>query len=155
MLNAAAERMFGYPREGLLGHLVEALVPESSRERHREQRDRYNAHPATRPMGIGLELFALREDGSQFPVEISLSPVRSAHGNRMIAVVRDITQRKEIEARINAIHGQFAAALAATNEQLELRNREVERANRLKANNKIECVQRFLPSKWCADPRRK
>ena len=133
LLNAAAEKMFGYGREELLGQLIEVLVPESLRHRHHEHRDHYAEHPVTRPMGIGLELFAQRKDGSQFPVEISLSPIRSAQGSRVITIVRDITSRKQAEAQINAIHQQFAAELAATNQQLELRNREVERANRLKS----------------------
>ena len=133
LLNAAAEKMFGYRREDLLGQLIEVLVPGSVRDRHHEHRDHYAEHPITRPMGIGLELFAQRKDGSQFPVEISLSPIRSSQGSRVIAIVRDITTRKQAEAKINAIHQQFAAELAATNQQLEIRNREVERANRLKS----------------------
>jgi len=132
LLNAAAEKMFGYRREELLGQLIEVLVPGSVRGRHHEHRDHYAEHPVTRPMGIGLELFAQCKDGSQFPVEISLSPIRSSQGSRVIAIVRDITTRKQAEAKINAIHQQFAAELAATNQQLEIRNREVERANRLK-----------------------
>ncbi|HEX6546218.1 MAG TPA: PAS domain S-box protein, partial [Bryobacteraceae bacterium] len=133
LLNAAAEKMFGYAREELLGKLIEILVPESLRHRHHEHRKHYAEHPVTRPMGTGLELFARRKDGSQFPVEISLSPIRSADGSRVIAIVRDITSRKQAEAQITAIHQQFAAELAATNQQLEIRNREVERANRLKS----------------------
>lgn len=133
LLNAAAEKMFGYRREELLGQLIEALVPSSVRGRHHEHRDHYAEHPVTRPMGVGLELFAQRKDGSQFPVEISLSPIRSLQGSRVIAIVRDITTRKQAEAKINTIHQQFAAELAATNQQLEIRNREVERANRLKS----------------------
>jgi PAS domain S-box-containing protein len=133
LLNAAAEKMFGYGRDELLGKLIEILVPESLRHRHHEHRRHYAEHPVPRPMGIGLELFARRKDGSQFPVEISLSPIRSADGSRVIAIVRDITSRKQAEAQITAIHQQFAAELAATNQQLEIRNREVERANRLKS----------------------
>ncbi len=133
LLNAAAEKLFGYRREDLLGQLIEVLVSGAVRERHHEHRDHYAEHPITRPMGIGLELFAQRKDGSQFPVEISLSPIRSSQGSRVIAIVRDITTRKQAEAKINAIHQQFAAELAATNQQLEIRNREVERANRLKS----------------------
>jgi PAS domain S-box-containing protein len=133
LLNAAAERIFGYPREELLGQLIELLVPESFANRHQEHRRHYAEHPVTRPMGIGLELFARRKDGSQFPVEISLSPIRSPQGSRVIAIVRDITSRKQAEARINAMHQEFAAELAAKNEQLEIRRREAERANRLKS----------------------
>lgn len=133
LLNAAAERMFGYQREELLGQLMEVLVPESLRPRHQVHRDHYSEHPVTRPMGIGLELFARRKDSSQFPVEISLSPIRSPQGSRVIAIVRDITTRKQAEAKINAMHQEFAAELAAKNQQLEARNREVERANRLKS----------------------
>lgn len=133
LLNAAAERMFGYAREELLGQLIELLVPESLRSRHRTHRDHYAEHPITRPMGVGLELFARRKDGSEFPVEISLSPIRSTQGSRVIAIVRDITARKQAEAKINAMHQEFTAELAAKNQQLELRNREVERANRLKS----------------------
>src|SRR5690348_3786496 len=81
LLNAAAEAMFGYPRDELLGKLIEILVPESLRQRHKEHRDRYAEHPTMRPMGIGLELFARRKDGTEFPVEISLSPIRSTDGS--------------------------------------------------------------------------
>jgi PAS domain S-box-containing protein len=133
LLNAAAERMFGYQREELLGKLIEVLVPESLRQRHEGHRDRYAEHPATRPMGIGLELFACRKDGTHFPVEISLSPIRSAQNSRVIAIVRDITARRQAEAQINAMHQEFTAELEAKNQQLEIRNREVERANRLKS----------------------
>ena len=133
LLNAATERIFGYKREELLGQYIEVLVPESLRHRHHEHRDHYAEHPVTRPMGIGLELFAQRKDGSQLRVEISLSPIRSSEGSRVIAIVRDITSRKQSEARINAMHQEFTAELSAKNQQLEIRNREIERANRLKS----------------------
>lgn len=96
--------MFGYQREELLGQLIEILVPESLKHRHSEHRERYAENPTARPMGIGLELFARRKDGSEFPVEISLSPLRSADGSPVMAIVRDITDRKEIQARIDAVN---------------------------------------------------
>ena len=133
LLNAAAERMFGYSREELLGKLIEVLVPAHFQDRHREHRDNYSTHPTTRPMGGGLELFARRRAGTQFPVEISLSPIRSGHGSRLIAAVRDITARKNSEAEIDAMRTQYSAELAAKNETLAIRNQEVERANRLKS----------------------
>lgn len=129
LLNAAAEQMFGYEREELLGKVIEVLVPESLRSRHREERGVYARHPVTRPMGIGLELLGRRKNGKEFPVEVSLSPTRSS---RVIAIVRDITERKQAEGQIDAMHRQFAAELETKNRQLEIRNREVERANRLK-----------------------
>jgi PAS domain S-box-containing protein len=133
LLNAAAEAMFGYPRDELLGQLIEILVPESLRQRHNEHRDRYAESPTMRPMGIGLELFARRKDGAEFSVEISLSPIRSTDGSRVVAIVRDITDRRQAQARIDAVHQKFAAELAATNQRLEEQNRELERANRLKS----------------------
>lgn len=133
LLNGAAEQMFGYPREELLGQLIEKLIPDSLKHRHREHRERYAKHPTTRPMGIGLELFARHKNGSEFPVEISLSPIRSPDGRRVMAIVRDITDRKEVQARIDAVHRQFAAELETTNQRLEVQNRELDRANRLKS----------------------
>ena len=133
LLNVAAEAMFGYSREELLGQLVEELLPQAVRSTHRRHRAEYAQHPSVRPMGAGLELIAKRKDGSTFPVEISLSPIRSAQANRVIAVVRDITARKNAESEINALQKQFTASLAEANRQLEIRNGEVERANRLKS----------------------
>jgi PAS domain S-box-containing protein len=133
LLNAAAEAMFGYTREEFLGQLVEKLIPQAARSTHRQHRAHFSQHPSVRPMGAGLELLAVRKDGRTFPVEISLSPIRSAEGNRVIAVVRDITDRKKAEAEIHALQAQFTASLTEANRQLEIRNREVERANRLKS----------------------
>jgi PAS domain S-box-containing protein len=133
VVNEAAERIFGYSRQELLELTVETLVPAAARGNHIQHRASYTTHPQTRPMGSGLELKAQRKDGSLFPVEISLSPNRDADGLRVIALVRDITQRKEAEDRLNAIREQYTAELASKNEQLEARNLEVEKASRLKS----------------------
>ncbi len=133
LLNEAAERMFGYTRDELLGLNVETLVPAAMRSGHAAHRAAYANHPQTRPMGSGLELEAQRKDGRLFPVEISLSPNWTDGALRVIASVRDISERKQAEDRIRAIHEQYTAELAAKNEQLEGRNREVEEANRLKS----------------------
>jgi len=122
LCNAATEKLFGYQREELLGRPVELLIPEGSRGAHQDHRAKYWDRPITRPMGKGLTLHAQRKDGSRFPVEISLSPVRSDEGIRVTAIIRDVTDRKIAEEQIRAV-----------NQQLQQRNQEAERANRLKS----------------------
>lgn len=97
-LNPAAERMFGYDRDQLLGQRVEILVPVRSRPAHRDQREEYSAHPRARPMGIGMELTGRRKDGGEFPLEISLSPLRLGGDTQVIAVVYDVTERQRLRA---------------------------------------------------------
>ena len=80
LVNTQAKKLFGYRREELLGHRHELLIPETLRVRHRDHSARYRADAQPRPMGAGLELFARRKDGTQFPVEISLSPLTTAQG---------------------------------------------------------------------------
>ncbi len=133
LLNEQAEKMFGYSREELLGFNVEMLVPAAMRSGHASHRAAYTSDPQIRPMGTGLELKAQRKDRTLFPVEISLSPNRTEDGLRVIALVRDISERKQSEDRLLAVRELFTAELAAKNEQLESRNREVEKANRLKS----------------------
>jgi len=132
ILNEAVERMFGYSRAELLGLNVDHLVPASMRSGHSQHRAAYAKRPNTRPMGTGLELQGQRKDGSLFPVEISLSPNWIEGSLHVIASVRDITERKAVENRIQALREQYTAELTMKNEQLEARNREVEQANRLK-----------------------
>jgi PAS domain S-box-containing protein len=132
ILNEAAERMFGYTRAEFLGLNVETLVPAAMRSGHAKHRSSYAEHPNTRPMGTGLELQGQRKDGSLFPVEISLSPNWIEGSLHVIASVRDITERKTVENRLRSLREQYTAELTLKNEQLEARNREVERANRLK-----------------------
>ncbi len=126
LLNLVTEKLFGYRREELLGQPVEILVPEAVRSGHAQHRTDYWGHPATRPMGSGLALYGKRKDGSNFPVEISLSPVKSEDGFRVTAVIRDITERRQTEAQIREMQQTYTR-------ELESRNREVERANQLKS----------------------
>ncbi len=134
LANAVSEKMFGYTRDELLGRPMEILVPDRFRGTHHQHRNYYWQHPQTRPMGSGLELQAQRKDGSRFPVEISLSPVSSSEGMRVTAIIRDVTERRRADEQIRAMHDRFTSELTATNQQLEIRNREVERANRLKSD---------------------
>src|SRR5512146_2211312 len=133
LLNETAEKMFGYTREELLGLSVETLVPEAMRGSHSQHRHSYTSQPVMRPMGIGLELKARRKDGTLVPVEISLSPNPVDDELRVIALVRDISARKEAEDRLKAVQEKYTEELAAKNLQLEARNRDVEKANRLKS----------------------
>ncbi|MEV4351952.1 ATP-binding protein [Actinoplanes sp. NPDC049596] len=93
LINAHAEHLFGYRREELLGQPVELLVPDRFREPHPGHRDRYFSHPKRRPMGGGLALSARRKDGSEFPVEISLSALETDHGVIVSAAIRDVSDR--------------------------------------------------------------
>ncbi|HEY7334617.1 MAG TPA: ATP-binding protein [Bryobacteraceae bacterium] len=133
LLNRVAESMFGYGREELLGKSVEMLLPGNLRESHAAQRAEYLSQPATRPMGVGVNLHGLRKDGSLFPVEISLSPSKSEEGYLVTAIIRDITSRKEAEEKLRALQQTYIRELTATNRELELRNRQIERADRLKS----------------------
>jgi PAS domain S-box-containing protein len=102
MLNALAERMFGYTQNELIGRPIEVLVPARFRSVHSLHRASYIEHPRTRPMGAGLQLMAKRKDGSEFPVEISLSPVATRENTLVTAVVRDTTERRRSEDAIRA-----------------------------------------------------
>lgn len=99
-VNGEAEKLFGYRRSELLGQPVEMLIPGAARTEHAASRDRYFASPRRRPMGSGIELFGLRRDGTEFPAEISLSPVQTAAGPYVSSTIRDLSDQKRIEAQL-------------------------------------------------------
>lgn len=99
MVNSQTQHWFGYDRNELIGQPVEVLIPERFREKHIDHRADFTAHPHLRPMDgrLGLDLYGRRKDGTEFPVEISLSPLRTDEGVLVTSVIRDITERKRIE----------------------------------------------------------
>jgi len=114
LVNTQAERLFGYPRVELLGQSVDVLVPERFRGSHGRHRTQFVSDPNVRPMGAGLSLHGRRRDGTEFPVEISLSPLETEDGTLISSSIRDISDRRRVE-RV-----------------LQEKNEELERANRAK-----------------------
>ena len=116
LANAAAERMFGYAHDELPGQPLEVLIPEHVRARHRHHFASYTAEPRMRPMGSNLDLRGRRKDGSEFPIEISLSPFAAERGGLIIAGVRDVTERRELERDKQRATAYLISAVEAVQE---------------------------------------
>lgn len=122
LVNTQAEKMFGYERTEIVGQTIETLVPKRFRKKHAGNRQGYYVEAPVRPMGVGLELFALRKNNTEFPVEISLSPLEMDGSLLVSAVVRDVTYRKNHEEDIRKLNIDLKHRAA----QLEAANRELE-----------------------------
>ena len=124
MVNAQTERIFGFTRDEIIGKKVEHLVPQRFHHMHTSHRDGYIENPKVRGMGIGMNLFAKRKDGSEFPVEISLSPMKIMEEDKdeiiIISAIRDITKQKEAEAEIKKLNENLERLVIERTSELEL-----------------------------------
>jgi PAS domain S-box-containing protein len=122
LVNSQFEKIFGYSRNEIIGQAVESIIPERFQTVHPSHRTGYFHEPRVRPMGTGLELFGRRQDGTEFPVEISLSPLHIEDETLVTAAIRDVTDRKLAEERIKQLNKDLeerAIQLEATNKELE------------------------------------
>ena len=122
LVNAQTERLFGYSREELIGQQVEILVPTRFQGGHAGHRNQYSKEDRVRSMGAGLELYGRRKDGTEFPVEISLSPLKTEEGILVSSAIRDVTERKLAEEALERNRSEVLrsnAELAAANKELE------------------------------------
>ena len=125
LANGQAEALFGYQRGALRGVVLESLMPARFRHSHMAHRGGYIDTPLARPMGTGRDLYGLRSDGTEFPVEISLSPIATEEGTLIMSAIRDISERKRIELALQENNVELAKASAAKDRFLAAMSHEL------------------------------
>ena len=129
MVNREAETVFGYPRAEFLALGIDKLVPERFRGGHAGMRAGFHADPQARRMGIGRDLYALRKDGSEFPVEIGLNPIETESEHYVLSAIVDISERKRMEAALRDMNVELEKRVQERTAQLAIANDAMERSN--------------------------
>jgi PAS domain S-box-containing protein len=151
LVNSQVERSFGYSRDELIGKNVEILIPGRFKEMHPHSRNMFFDSPKTRSMGAGRELFAMRKDGSEFPVEIGLNPIESPEGLLVLASVIDITERKRAEERFRLVVESAPNAMVLVNHEgiITLVNSQTEKLFGYDRNELINhTVEMLIPRRF-------
>ncbi len=116
LVNAQTEKLFGYPRNELIGQPIEILIPERFRSTHTEDREGYFSYPSVRTVGIGLDLVGRCKDGTEFPAEIGLSPIETEHGTFVLSFITDISQRKRTDDALRESEARFRSLVETTSD---------------------------------------
>lgn len=163
LVNAQIEKSFGYSRDELLGQPIEMLVPERFRARHPAYREQFGVAPTTRSMGAGRDLFGLRRDGSEFPVEIGLNPIETDRGMMVLGTIADITERKRAEEKLRKSQEQLAGIIGSAmdaiisvddDQRIVLFNAAAEKMFLYPAEDAIgQPLDRFIPKRFRATHR--
>ncbi|WKE64730.1 PAS domain S-box protein [Gallaecimonas kandeliae] len=154
LVNHQAQQLFGYGSEELLGQSVDMLLPQRYRQAHPALRDSFQTQPSARPMGAGRDLFGLRKDGTEFPVEIGLTPLETEEGTLVVSSINDISERKRLERRFRATIESAPTAMVMIDAQgtMVLINKELERLFGYQRDELLHHkVEMLLPPRYQAE----